>query len=295
MTYLQAIILGFIQGISELFPVSSLGHSVILPAILQWKNLDQSNPFFLSFLVATHTATATVLLIFFWGDWKNIVGGLTRLVTTRQLDSHDIAARLGVLLLIGTIPACLLALALKKPITHLFANPPYAALFLLCNGIMLFFAERMRRKAPGGDAEDTLSNQRISRLGWKKAFGVGIAQAVALIPGFSRSGASMAGSLLVGLSNEDAARFSFLLATPIIAAASLSELPKLLHKANHQYLGPAFVGAACAAIGAYLSVRFLVRFFRTNRLTPFAAYCFVAGALACGYFFLFHAAPLTGH
>ena len=141
----------------------------------------------------------------------------------------------------------------------------------------------MRVKAPACDEELKNSNHRIAALGWRKAFGVGIVQAVALIPGFSRSGASMAGSLMAGLSNEDAARFAFLLATPIIAAASLRKLPELFLSVNRPLLGPAIVGSACAAVGAYLAVRFLLRFFRTDRLTPFATYCFIAGVLATGY------------
>ena len=188
----------------------------------------------------------------------------------------------------GTVPAGLLGLALEKPLRHLFASPRDAAIFLICNGALLYIAERLRVKAQTTDAPETeeQANQRLAALDWKKAFGVGIAQAVALIPGFSRSGASMAGSLYVGLSNVDAARFSFLLATPIIAAASLRKLPELFHAANRPFLGPALAGAACSALFAYLSVRFLLRFFRTNRLTPFAIYCSTVGVLVTVYFLL---------
>ena len=283
ISYLQAAILGLLQGASELFPVSSLGHSVILPRLLGW-DIHQNDDYFLTFLVATHLATALVLLGFFWRDWVRIARGLARSLRDRQIADGDSDARLGWLLVIATVPAGLLGLMLEHPLRSVFASPTSAAVFLLCNGLMLFGAERLRRHAPVRQSAD-YSDERIAReVTVREAVGVGAAQAIALLPGFSRSGATMGGGLLVGLSNEDAARFAFLLATPIIGAAAALKLPELMGSQGDGVRGPALIGALAAAVTAYFSVRFLVRFFETNRLTPFAAYCTVAGALALGIF-----------
>jgi undecaprenyl-diphosphatase len=275
--YYQAVILGLLQGFSELFPISSLGHSVVLPKILGW-NIQENDKFFLNFLVATHLATALVLLGFFRRDWVRIVKGLFRSLRDRQIAPDDSDARLGWLLVVGTIPAGLIGLVLEHSIRDLFKSAEAAAVFLILNGFMLYGAERLRRRpARAGDGAGD-SDVRIAKLSWRQAIGVGTAQAIALIPGFSRSGATMGGGLLVGLSNEDAARYSFLLATPIIGAAAVLKLPELLGKSGH-VIGTALVGAACAAVTAYLSVRFLLKYFETNTLTPFAVYCVIAGTL----------------
>ena len=283
MTYLQAIVLGLTQGITELFPISSLGHAVLVPQIFGW-HLQMDNSFFLSFLVATHLATATVLVIFFWRDWVGIVRGLARSVATRRVEPSDTNARLGWLLVIGTVPAAMLGFLLQRPIEGLFSSPVVVSLFLVANGVVLFAAELLRSSAPRLDTPSG-SDERISRLSWARALGVGLAQSLALIPGFSRSGTTMAGGLLAGLSNEDAARFSFLLATPVIAAATLLKAPGLFAPSQRAYVGPVLVGALCAALGAYVSTRFLLRFFERNRLWPFAIYCVVVG-LASAIFFL---------
>jgi undecaprenyl-diphosphatase len=282
ISYFQAIVLGLLQGVSELFPVSSLGHSVILPSLLGW-NIHQNDPFFLTFLVATHFATALVLLGFFWRDWVLIVKGLGRSLRERQIRESDTHARLGWLLVVGTIPAGILGLVLEHKLRHIFASPQSASVFLMLNGVLLYGAEVLRRRAPVAERGDP--DARIARrLSWTEATGVGTAQALALIPGFSRSGATMAGGLLAGLSNVDAARFAFLLATPIIGAAAVLKLPELAGSQGNGVRGQALVGAICAAFTAYLSVRFLMRFFETNRLTPFAVYCFFAGLAATIYF-----------
>jgi undecaprenyl-diphosphatase len=275
--YYQAVILGLLQGFSELFPISSLGHSVILPKVLGW-NIQQNDKFFLNFLVATHLATALVLLGFFWRDWVRIVKGLFRSLRDRQIAPDDSDARLGWLLVVGTIPAGLLGLVLEHSLRDLFKSAESAAVFLILNGFLLYGAERLRRRPPRpGDGEGD-SDVRIAKLNWRQAIAVGTAQAIALIPGFSRSGATMGGGLLVGLSNEDAARYSFLLATPIIGAAAVLKLPELVGKSGH-VIGTAVVGAVCSAVTAYLSVRFLMKYFETNTLTPFAVYCVIAGTL----------------
>ncbi|MGI8475411.1 MAG: undecaprenyl-diphosphate phosphatase [Thermomicrobiales bacterium] len=280
MSYVQAIILGLLQGVTELFPISSLGHSVILPKLLGW-DLDQKNPFFLNFLIATHLATATVLLGFFWKDWVQIVGGILRSLKMREVRADDVYARLGWLLILGTIPAGILGLLLEHRIRSLFASAQIAAGFLILNGVMLYGAEMLRRRARLSNEEEPDSDTRIAQeLSWPKSFGVGAMQAIALIPGFSRTGATISGGLLVGLSHEDSARFSFLLATPIIAAAALLKLPELAKESERPQLGHVALGSLCSAFTAYLAIRFLTRYFQTKTLTPFAAYCLGAGAFA---------------
>jgi len=278
LTVLQAIILGALQGITELFPISSLGHSVIVPALLHW-NVNEQDPYFLVFLVATHGATAIVLFLFFWRDWVRIIKGILRSLYAQRIIAGDTDARLGWLLIIGTIPAGILGLLFEKKIQAIFISPRSAAIFLTCNGILLVGAELLRRRtrnpsvALEGDA-------RIASLSWSQSFFVGVLQALALIPGFSRTGAALSGGLLVNLSHEDALRFAFLLAVPIIGAAAVLKLPALLHVADHSIIFAMLAGSAAAAICAYLSVRFLSRYFHTEKhsLIPFAIYCIIAGA-----------------
>jgi undecaprenyl-diphosphatase len=281
ITYPRAIILGLIQGVTELFPISSLGHAVILPRLLGW-DIHQNDKYFLTFLVATHLATALVLLGFFWHDWVRIVKGLGRSLRDRGIGPDDTDAKLGWLLVVGTIPAGILGLLLQDKLRSVFASSNSAALFIALNGLLLFGAERLRRRAPQTDSDD---DTRIARqLTWTKGVGIGAAQALALIPGFSRSGASMAGGLLAGLSNEDSARFAFLLATPIIGAAALLKLPELAGPDGNGVRGPALAGALAAAVSAYFSVRFLMKYFETKTLIPFAVYCLVLGvAVSIGF------------
>ena len=279
--YGQAIILGLLQGFSELFPISSLGHSVILPGLLGW-DIHQNDDFFITFLVATHLATALVLLGFFWKDWVRIVRGLARSLRERRIDPADPDATLGWLLVVGTIPAGILGLLLEHPLRDLFASPTSAAFFLMVNGLLLFGAERLRTRAPVHEVGDP-DGRIAERLSFRSAVGVGTAQALALIPGISRSGVTMGAGLVAGLSNEDAARYAFLLATPIIGAAALLKLPDLFGSQGDGVRGPALVAALCAALTAYLSVRFLMKYFETQRLTPFAWYCVIAGAAASIY------------
>jgi undecaprenyl-diphosphatase len=282
ISYAQAVVLGLLQGVSELFPISSLGHSVILPNLLGW-NIHQNEPYFLTFLVATHLATALVLVGFFWADWVRIVKGLGRSLRDREIGA-DPDAKLGWLLIVGTIPAGLLGLLLQDSLRKFFASPEYASIFLALNGVLLFGAEMLRRRAPETTDDD---DARIARtVGWGQTATVGAAQAIALIPGFSRSGAAMGGGLLVGLSHRDAARFAFLLATPIILAAAVLKLPELAGSQGNGVRGQALVGALCSALTAYLAVKFLMRYFETRTLTPFAIYCLCAGTACAIYFAL---------
>jgi len=205
-----------------------------------------------------------------------IVKGLGRSLRDRGIAPDDTDAKLGWLLVVGTIPAGILGLLLQDKLRSVFASAQSAAIFLFLNGFLLYGAELLRRRAPQAEADD---DARIARrVSWRSATLIGAAQALALIPGFSRSGATMGGGLLVGLSHKDAARFAFLLATPIIGAAAVLKLPELSGPTGNGVRGPAAVGALCAAATAYLAVRFLMRFFETNTLTPFAVYCAAAGA-----------------
>jgi undecaprenyl-diphosphatase len=281
LTYFQAAVLGLVQGVSELFPISSLGHSVILPSLLGW-NIHQKDPYFLTFLVATHLATALVLLWFFRADWSRIIRGIGRSLRDREIAPNDVDAKLGWLLVVGTIPAGILGLALESKLRSIFASPQAASIFLALNGLLLFGAEALRRRAPVEEVDD---DARISRtVSWRDSALIGAAQALALIPGFSRSGAAMGGGLLVGLSHKDAARFAFLLATPVIGAAALLKLPELAGSQGNGVRGQAAVGAVCAGVTAYFAVRFLMRYFETRTLIPFAVYCLVAGTATAIYF-----------
>jgi undecaprenyl-diphosphatase len=278
ISYFQAIVLGLLQGIAEPFPISSLGHGVIAPSLFGW-NIHQNDDFFLAFLVATHCATALVLFFMFLDDWKRILAGLGRSLRDRQIGTEDTGARLGWLLVVGTIPAGVLGLLLEHPLRTLFASASTAAAFLILNGVLLLIFERFRRRPPRPGDYLGDSDSRIAKLTWREAIGIGTAQAAALIPGISRSGITMGGGLLFGLSNEDAARYAFLLATPIIGAAGVLKLPELLGEAGNGVRGPALAGALAAALTTYLAVKFLLRYFETNRLTPFGIYCIAAGLI----------------
>ena len=267
ISYFQAIVIGLLQGVTELFPISSLGHAVILPKLLGW-HLGQDKPYFLAFLVATHLATATVLFVFF----------------------PD--ALLAWLLVVGTIPAGLIGLLFEHKLRSLFASPTAAAAFLAVNGLILFAAEYLRRRAPGAEARarelerspeaetSSEAEKRLATLGFREAVGVGTAQAAALFPGISRAGVTIGGGLFVGLPHEDAARYAFLLATPIIGAAALLKLPELVGHHGDGVRGQALVGALCAGAAAWFAIKFLMRYFQTNTLTPFAVYCLFAGLAA---------------
>jgi undecaprenyl-diphosphatase len=276
ISYFQAVILGLVQGVAEPFPISSLGHGVILPRLAGW-SIHQNDKFFLTFLIATHLATAIVLLLFFLKDWVRIVKGLWRSLQMREIRAEDTDARLGWLLVAGTVPVGIIGLLLESPIRKLFASAQVAAAFLIVNGIALLVFERLRRRPPrpGDHLGDT--DARIAKLSWRQAIGVGTSQAAALVPGISRSGFSMGGGLLAGLSNEDAARYGFLLATPVIFAAAALKMPELLGREGNGVRGPALVGGLCAAVTTFFAVRFLLRYFETKRLTPFGIYCIGIG------------------
>ena len=282
ISYFQAIVLGLLQGVTELFPISSLGHSVILPSLFGW-DIHQNDQYFITFLVSTHLATAIVLFGFFFKDWMRIFRGMGRSLRDRGIAPDDYDAKLGWLLVVGTIPAGVLGLLLEHALRHLFASPTSASIFLVLNGFMLLGAERLRRRAPQTDTDD---DRRVAKqVTFPQSFLVGAAQALALIPGISRTGAAMGGGLVVGLSHKDAARFAFLLATPIIGAAAALKLPELAGSEGDGIRGQALVASLCAALTAYLSVRFLMRYFETRTLIPFALWCLAFGG-ACSIYFV---------
>jgi undecaprenyl-diphosphatase len=290
VSYFQAIIIGLLQGVTELFPISSLGHSVLLPAWLGWNQLvsaqSANESFYLAFVVALHVATALALLVFFWDDWRRIIAGFVHTLHTRKLETPD--ERLAWLLIVATIPAGITGLVLEHSLRTIFAKPFAAAVFLTINGLILFAGEAFRRRASVRElatshpqtTTSTEQGRRLDTLDFRESLVVGIAQVFALLAGISRSGITMVAGLARGLDHEDAARFAFLLATPIILAAGLYKIPDLIGHNGDGVRGQAIVGSIAAALAAYASVRFLVRFFQTRNLIPFAIYCVAAGAIS---------------
>ena len=263
LSYFQAIVIGLLQGVTELFPISSLGHSVLIPAWLGWDHLvsaqSASESFYLAFVVALHVATAIALLVYFREDWVRIIRGFFRTLRTRRLETPD--ERMAWLLIVATIPAGLIGLALEHSLRTLFAKPLAAAIFLTVNGVILLVGERVRRRPRCATlvAEHPTRSQRAARRAggstrssFKEAGVVGVAQIGALFAGISRSGITMVAGLVRGLDHEDAARFSFLLATPIIFAAGVYKIPDLAGHLGDGIRGQALVGSIFAGLAAYV-------------------------------------------
>jgi undecaprenyl-diphosphatase len=267
MNTIQAIAVALLQGATELFPVSSLGHAVVLPALLHW-HLDQRSPAFLPFLVMLHTGTATALIVYFWRDWWDLARGVLGFGANQEVNDARLAF---VLIVIATIPAVIAGFVLEKFVRGLFASPLVAASFLVVNGLLLMLGERLR----------ALGSRPLATLTARDALIIGLWQCTALIPGISRSGATIVGALLRGIDHEGSARFSFLIATPVIIGATVLEVPKLLHE---QVASGVFALSAMAAVvagvTAWLSTWFLMRYFRDHNewaLNPFAYYCIFFG------------------
>jgi undecaprenyl-diphosphatase len=294
LTYAEAVVIGALQGVTELFPVSSLGHSVLLPALLggRWAtDLSVSAPEspYLAFIVGLHVATALALIVYFWRDWLRIMAGFVTSVRYRRVRTAD--ERLAWMIILGTIPVGIAGLLLEHTFRTVLGRPIPAAIFLTVNGFVLYAAERLRRRgatsaaasgAPAADAQaeaelDLASDRRLAARPITQTTLIATAQVAALLPGISRSGVTMAAGLSRGLSHEDAARFSFLLATPVILAAGLLKVPDLIGPLGDGIRGQVLAGSLASGATAYLSVRFLTRYFRTRTLTPFAVYCVVAG------------------
>ncbi len=264
------LILAALQGVTELFPISSLGHSILVPALFRWP-IDRDADWFLPFIVVLHLGTVAALLTFFWRDWVRLIGGFLR---ARGRPSNP-ESRLLWLLVLASIPAGLLGLALAHKIKALFGGFGFAAVALMLNGMMLIWGDRLRSRNP---------SHNLDTLSWRRALIIGFAQALALIPGFSRSGATLVAGIGTGLDYENSARFSFLLATPIIAAAGLLEVPKLFHaQLPGGFLQLIFAAGILSGLFAWLSVWFLMRYFHSHEikaLRPFGFYCLGFGALA---------------
>lgn len=293
LSYVEAVVVGAFQGVTELFPVSSLGHAVLVPALVggRWaEDLSVSAPHspYLAFIVGLHVATAAALLLFFWRDWVRILSGFFSSLRYRRIQTPD--ERLAWLIVAGTIPVGLAGLALEHLFRTTLGKPVPAATFLLLNGIALYVGEVLRRRiapapAPGRaapvDAElehgDEASDLRLAQLSLPRGLVIGAAQILALFPGISRSGITIVAGLWRGLSHEDAARFSFLLATPIILAAGVYKIPELFGSSGAGIGGQVLAGSVASFVCAYLAVRFLTRYFQTRTLTPFAIYCALAG------------------
>ena len=275
MTFVQAIALAVLQGVSELFPVSSLGQTILIPALLRWHNIDRQDPTFLAFVTVLHLGTAMALLIFYWRTWVRIVRAFIGSVVRGKI-GPDPDEKIAWLLVVGSIPVGLLGVLLKDPVRKFFGSAELAAAFLIFNAFIMFFGEFLRRRQK---AQFHRPDKGIARLTWAESVGVGIGQSLALFPGISRSGASMVAGLLANLNHDDAANYSFLLATPVILAAGLLEVPDLMGPGDHLVLLQAVIGGIVAGIAAYLSVAFLVRYFERNDLRPFGWYCLVFGAI----------------
>jgi undecaprenyl-diphosphatase len=275
MTFAQALALALLQGVSELFPVSSLGHTILVPALLHWQNVNRSSAPFLAFVVVLHLGTALALILFYRAQWYAIVRALVASVVRGRL-SRDRDERIGWRLVVSTIPVGILGVIFEVPVRRLFGSPAPAAFFLLLNGLMMFAGEALRRRQ---HVTAGSTYKPIEELSYPASLLIGVAQAFALLPGISRSGISMVAGLLCDLDHEHAARYSFLLATPVILAAALLEIPKLFAPEAHLVLLEAICGGIAAGLAAYLSVAFLTRYFRSNDLRPFGWYCVVVGAI----------------
>ncbi len=294
LTWFEAGVVGAMQGVAELFPVSSLGHSVLIPAVVggSWaRDMDVSkaeSPY-LAFIVGLHVATALALLVYFWRDWVRIIGGLVTSVVRREVRTSD--QRLAWLLVLATIPVGVVGLVGEHWFRTTLAKPVPTAIFLIVNGLVLFGSEYLRRRDPGTDSEyvdervsGPQSDERLAALPVGRAVAIGATQIAALAPGISRSGVATVAGMVRGLSREDAARFSFLLATPVILAAGVLKLGDLAGPLGDGIRGQVLFGSVLSGAGAYLSVRFLTRYLAQRSLRPFGAYCVAAGVAALIWF-----------
>ncbi len=279
LTLFQAIFLGVLQGVSELFPISSLGHIIIVKHLLHW-HFNTNNKNFLSFVVALHLATAAALVIYFWKQWKTVVLAYLGSVKRRKL-VYDQDSKFAWLLVAGTIVVGLVGLAFEKKFKLFFDDPRYywmVCVFLILNGGVMFLGDYMKKFAEKRAA--SRQRKKAEDLTFPQATAVGAAQTLALFPGISRSGVAIVGGVLAGLTYEEACRFAFMLATPVIAAAGLLKVPALLKPEARAILHLTIPAAIAAGITAYLSTKFLMKYFETRRLTPFAIYCVILGTIA---------------
>jgi undecaprenyl-diphosphatase len=338
LTYLEAGVVGIVQGVTELFPVSSLGHNVLIPALIGgcWAhdlNVAAAESPYLAFIVGLHVATAIALLIYFWRDWVRIIrgffGSFGQLLRpekgTSRWQLRSVDQKMAWMIIVATIPVGLVGLKFEHEFRVFFGKPIRAAIFLAINGLILLAGEHFRTKAslqadrevaaereqerevmaagaqqqrrPGGArhaaghqavratevAEGIAADRRLAGSGYWQAVIIGSSQILALLAGISRDGVCMVTGMFRGLSREDAARFAFLLATPVILAAGVLKIPDLYGSMGQGIHGQVYFGSLLSGIGAYLSVRFLMRYFQTRTLTPFGIYCLVAGVASMVY------------
>ena len=328
LTYAEAIIVGLIQGTTELFPVSSLGHNVLIPALVggSWSadlNVSEAESPYLAFVVGLHVATAIGITTYFWRDWVRIIGGFFSSIVRREVRTPD--QKLAWMIILATIPVGLVGLVFEHKFRVIFAVPSRAAIFLVANGIILYAGERFRTRRsraadeqvakereaepalisaggpPGADRvagahssgqravrqQEMVSaiqaDRRLTSFSFWQAVIIGSAQILALLAGISRDGVTMVAGMFRGLSREDAARFAFLLATPVILAAGVLKIPDLFGHLGDGIRPQILAGSIISGIAAYLSVRFLMKYFQTRTLTPFAIYCFVFGLASFAY------------
>ncbi len=317
LTYLEAAVVGLIQGVSEMFPVSSLGHNVLIPALAggSWAtdlNVARPESPYLAFIVGLHVATAIALVGYFWRDWVRIIRGFFSSLRDRQVRTAD--QKLAWMIILATIPVGLVGLVFEHTFRVLFGKPILAGVFLAVNGLILLAGEWFRPRSsvvadaraaadrdraeqftagprPAGgvalrERERTVmiqADRRLSALSLPQAVLIGSAQILALLAGISRDGVVMVAGMFRGLSREDAARFSFLLSAPVIFAAGVLKLPDLFGPLGRGVLGPILLGSVLSGVGAWLSVRFLLRYLRTRTLTPFGVYCLVFGLASVLY------------
>jgi undecaprenyl-diphosphatase len=330
LTYLEAAVVGLVQGVSEMFPVSSLGHNVLIPAIIggSWAsdlNVSKAESPYLAFIVGLHVATAIALLIYFRRDWIRIIGGFFTSIRDRRVRTED--QKLAWMIIVATIPVGIVGLLFEHAFRVIFGKPIIAGIFLAVNGVILIAGERYRSRAskaadaaiaderdprliparepelvaagrsPAGSharagardlrqqeqAEAIQADRRLARMSYPQTVLVGSAQILALLAGISRDGVTMVAGMARGLSREDAARFAFLLATPVILAAGALKIPDLLGPLGNGIRGQILLGSVLSGVGAYLSVRFLLRYLRTRTLTPFGVYCLIAGVASVLY------------
>lgn len=290
ITTFQAVVLGLLQGVTELFPISSLGHTVIFPNLFGWTNIVawQSRPEspWLAFVVMLHVGSAVGLLIYFWREWIQLIRAFFATLGKRAIETPT--ERLAWLIIVATIPVGILGLVLEHPLRVALAKPLAASCFLVVNGIVLLGAERYRRRAEVRElaireGAKVDGGRKLDTLDYKEAGIVGLAQSTALIPGISRDGMCMTSGLVRGLDNSDAARFGFLLATPPILLAGLLKFSDLTGPLGNGIRGEAVVAAVVAAITAVFTVHFLTRYFKTRTLRPFGIYCVLFGAAMVVY------------
>jgi undecaprenyl-diphosphatase len=354
LTYAEAIIVGLIQGTTELFPVSSLGHNVLIPALVggSWANdldVSKAESPYLAFVVGLHVATAIGITAYFWRDWVRIIGGFFSSIARREITKPD--QKLAWMIILATIPVGLVGLTFEHKFRVIFGVPSRAAIFLVANGIILYAGERFRTRkslaadkhvagqrevepaivgaglSPGGRASGEggaaggarapggtrasggtrvagahssgqravrqqemvaaiQADRRITSFSFWQAIIIGSAQILALLAGISRDGVTMVAGMFRGLSRVDAARFAFLLATPVILAAGVLKIPDLLGPLGSGIRPQIIAGSVVSGVAAYLSVRFLMKYFQTRTLTPFAIYCVVAGVASYAYLVL---------